>query len=372
MNVVYTPSAQRPVSLRRVVVLSGGLLLLGPVICGATGAIEIGATRTVTDALGREVEIPEHPQRIVTAGRAVLMIANALYLFPGAAERIVGIGRIDQGQGNFLAAIDPEYGRKASFERNVGAEQIVGVNPDLVMLKSELRRGVGSDLERLGIPVVYVDLETPEQYQRDLRLLGAVLGQPERGESLAQYYERETERIVEAVSRADERPRTLFLYADLAGAERVFNVPPTGWIQTTMVELAGGDPVWADAAPGGGWSRVGLEQIASWDPDVIVLVAYRQDVEAIRDSLAVNPTWASLTAVRNGELHAFPLDYYSWDQPDVRWILGLKWLASTLHPRLVSDNDIRSAIYEFFIFAYDMSRQEIDAVVFANLRGVAP
>ncbi len=371
MSMISTQVPQRPPVLRRVVLLSVGLLLLGPFVCGATGTIEIGATRTVTDAFGREVEIPEHPERIVTAGRAVLLIANALYLFPDAAQRIVGIGRIDQGKGNFLAAIDPEYDRKASFERNVGAEQIVGVNPDLVILKSELRRGVGGDLERLGIPVVYVDLETPALYQRDLRLLGAVLGQPERGESLARYYERETERIIAAVSRADERPRTLFLYADLAGAERVFNVPPTGWIQTTMVELAGGDPVWVDAAPGGGWSRVGLEQIAAWDPDVILLVAYRQDVEAIRDSLAANPTWASLTAVRSDELHAFPLDYYSWDQPDVRWILGLRWLASTLHPQLVTDDDIRSAIYEFFIFAYGMSRQEIDAVVFAKLEGVA-
>ncbi len=367
---VSNMAAGRAPALRRAILFLVGLLLLSPMMTGATGTIEMGATRTVTDALGREVEIPEHPQRIVTAGRAVLMIANALYLFPGVEDRIVGIGRIDQGKGNFLAAIDPDYDRKASFERNVGAEQVVGVNPDLVILKSELRRGLGEELERLGIAVVYVDFETPEQYQRDLRLLGRVLGQPERGESLARYYERETERIVAAVSGAEERPRTLFLYADLAGAERVFNVPPSGWIQTTMVVLAGGEPIWVDAAPGGGWSRVGLEQIAAWDPDLIVLVAYRQDVEAIRDSLAGHPTWAPLAAVRNDALHTFPLDYYSWDQPDVRWILGLKWLARTLHPRLADEGDIRSAIYEFFTFAYRMSREEIDAIVISNLQGV--
>ncbi|MFW5686325.1 MAG: ABC transporter substrate-binding protein, partial [Spirochaetota bacterium] len=152
-----------------------------PVRLFATGTIEMEPTRVVTDALDRRVEVPESPERIVAAGSAVLMIADALYLFPGADERIVGLGRINQGKGNFLAAIDDEYGEKAVLERNVGPEQIAGLNPDLVILKSFMRGRLGVGVERLGVPVVYVDLETPEQYQRDLRLFGEVLGQPERG-----------------------------------------------------------------------------------------------------------------------------------------------------------------------------------------------
>ena len=81
----------------------------------------------MTDALGRAVSIPTDPERIVIAGRAVMMTANALYMFPGAPSRIVGIGRIDQGKGNFLPAIDPGYGSKAVLEQNVGAEQVAGL-----------------------------------------------------------------------------------------------------------------------------------------------------------------------------------------------------------------------------------------------------
>ncbi len=347
----------------------------------ATGTVEVAPQRTVTDALGRRVEIPENPQRIVAAGRAVLMIADALYMFPGAEDRIVGIGRINQGKGNFLAAIDPDYGEKAVLERNVGAEQIAGLNPDLVILKSFMRGPLGEAVERIGIPVVYVDLETPEQYQRDLRLLGDVLNQIERGRELARYYEVEAQRIrrtVEAGLAAGEtgagsdatRPDALFLYADLAGGEQVFNVPPVGWIQTTMVELAGGDPVWIDSNPGGGWTSVGLEQIAAWDADVITLVAYRQDVSAIRDTLYDNPVWSDLAAVDSGNLRIFPVDFYSWDQPDVRWILGLQWLAKTLHPELFPELDVAEAMYEFFSFAYRMSREQVDAVIVPVLEGV--
>jgi len=353
------------------------LAITAPVF--ATGTVEIEPRRTVTDALGRRVEIPQDPQRIVAAGRAVLMIADALYMFPGAEERIVGIGRINQGKGNFLAAIDPDYDEKAVLERNVGPEQIAGLSPDLVILKSFMRGPLGEAVERLGIPVVYVDLETPEQYQRDLRLLGDVLDQSERGRELARYYDVEAARIRRTVedglADTDDddpavRPSTLFLYADLAGGEQVFNVPPVGWIQTTMVEIAGGDPVWVDSNPGGGWTSVGLEQIAAWDADVITLVAYRQDVSAIRDTLSDRPVWSDLTAIETGNLRIFPVDFYSWDQPDVRWILGLQWLAKTLHPELFPELDVADAMYEFYSFAYRMSREQVDAVIVPVLEGV--
>ena len=366
---------RRPPGPPLVATLLLATILLTAAPAFATGTVEIPPQRTVVDALGRSVEIPEEPQRIVTAGRAVLMIADALYLFPGASERIVGIGRINQGKGNFLAAIDPDYDEKAVLERNVGPEQIAGLSPDLVILKSFMRGPLGDAVEQIGIPVVYVDLETPEQYQRDLRLLGEVLNQPERGRELARYYQTRTDRIRRTVDAAIaagtvDRPRTLFLYADLAGGEQVFNVPPVGWIQTTMVELAGGDPVWAEANPGGGWTSVGAEQVAAWDPEVVTLVAYRQDVVAIRDSLVANRLWSGLAAARAGEVHVFPVDYYSWDQPDVRWILGLTWLAKTLHPELFPETDVSDEMYEFFSFAYRMSRSETDAVIAANLEGV--
>lgn len=351
------------------------LLLAAASPARATGIVEIPPTRTVTDALDRTVEVPADPQRIVTAGRAVLMIADALYLFPDVSERIVGVGRIDQGKGNFLAAIDPDYDEKTVLERNVGPEQIAALAPDLVILKSFMRERLGEGVERLGIPVVYVDLETPQQYRRDLRLLGEVLGQPARGRELAAYYERRSESIArevrDALAAGADRPRTLFLYADLAGGESVFNVPPRGWIQTTLVELAGGQPVWTDSLAGGGWSRVGLEQIAAWNPEVITLVAYRQDATAVRETLVANRAASQLDAVTNDSLHLVPLDFYSWDQPDARWILGLAWLADTLHPGVL-DESLSEAFYEFFDFAYRMSRDEVDEIIVPRLEGFEP
>ena len=162
------------------VLIAALLALFFTVGARATGIIEesvdetpqVARTIEVRDGLGRPVVIPSDPQRIVTAGRAVLMIADAIYLFPGADKRIVGVGRINQGKGNCLEAIDPNYDEKAKLERNVGPEQIVALEPDLVLLKSTMREQLGLALERIGLPVVYLNLETPEQYQEELVLLG--------------------------------------------------------------------------------------------------------------------------------------------------------------------------------------------------------
>ena len=170
--------------------------------------------RVVTDALGREVSVRVDPRRVVAAGRAVLMIADVIYAFEEAPSRLVGIGRINQGRGNFLRVIDPRYEEKVILERNVGPEQIAALAPDLVILKTFMREPLGMGLERLDIPVLYVELETPEQYQRDILTLGAVLDEEVRAASLAEWYRRRAAEIEERTTAlsAAERPRTLLVY----------------------------------------------------------------------------------------------------------------------------------------------------------------
>lgn len=353
------------------------LIAAHPVL--ATGAAEAAApepaastrTVTVTDALGRDVTVPADPRRVVTAGRAVLMIADVLYAFENAPERIVGIGRISQGAGSFVADLDPAFDEKVVFERNVGPEQIAAVNPDLVILKTFMRESLGTSLERLGIPVLYVELETPEQYERDIRLLGGALNEEERARSLNMYFSESLTDIENATAQltAAERPKTLLLYYRGSGGDVSFQVPPARWIQTQIVESAGGAPVWTDSVTGGGWQTVGFEQIAAWDPEAIAIVSYNDDIEAIRDSLADQPRWQELSAVQNNRFYAFPKDYYSWDQPDTRWILGVTWLAERLHPDLFPDLSVMDEARRFFRVVYGIDDARFDEMIAPLLSG---
>ncbi len=336
-----------------------------------TPAVEEKTGLTVTDALGREVVLPAAPQRIIITGRALFMIADAAYLFPGAAEKIVGLGDASQGSRNFIQLIDPAYAQKQTLDRDAGAEQIAALQPDLVLLKSYLAESVGAPIEALGIPVVYIDFETPEQYVRDLAILGKVFGDEARAAEVIAFYQTKIDAIARTVRDA-ARPRVLMLYYNDRDGNVAFNVPPLNWMQTQMAQMAGGEPVWADANPGRGWTQVTLEQIAAWDADQIFVISYFKDPVEVTSGLKADPNWQAIRAVRAGRLYAFPGDLYSWDQPDPRWLLGLTWLAGKLHPDLFPDLDITAAAKEFYAVLYGLDAAFVEQHILPTFTGDIP
>ncbi len=121
-------------------------------------------------------------------GKALFMIADAIYTFPEASRRIAAIGDTNQGTGNFIPLIDPSFNDKIQLGKEAGVEQIAAVQPDLVILKSSAAETMGAPLEQIGIPVVYLDFETEEQYQRDLATLGQLFQNEARAQEVAAFY----------------------------------------------------------------------------------------------------------------------------------------------------------------------------------------
>lgn len=327
---------------------------------------------TVTDALGREIDFEKAPSRIVLAGKALFMIADAIYLFPEAGEKIIALGSTLQGSGNFIPMIDPSFAGKISLDSEAGAEQIASAQPDCVIMKSTNAEKIGAPLEELKIPVVYLDFETPDQYQRDLKTLGQLFQNPARAEELAAYYQGKVDAISSEVSLLtdDQKPRTLILnYSDKDG-EIAFKVPPMNWMQTILVQTAGGLPVWEDASPGKGWTKVNLEQIAAWNPDVIFIVAYFNPIDEVLAKLKADAQWQALDAMKNGNVFGFASDVYSWDQSDTRWILGLEWVAGKLHPDLFPNFNIVNEAQAFYHDLYGMDEASFKENIQPLLSGV--
>ena len=288
------------------------------------------------------------------------MVADAVYLFPEAYSRVVGIEKITQGRDGFLSILDPGYNENKTLPFNAGPEQIASMHPDVVLMKSYMQQKLGNRLERLGINVLYLDFETPRQYERDLLILGRLFGNENRAREVIAFYQTRLDTVDRGISGAGgaARPKTLILYYDERGGNRAFNVPPRTWMQTVLVELAGGLPVWAGMKGGRGWTKVSFEQIAAWDAEFIFVTSYFSDAEAVVERLYGDPVWQSLQAVENGGLYPFPADYFSWDQPDPRWILGLTWLAARLHPTVFSNIDIKEEVRIFFQDLYFLDKED--------------
>ena len=325
---------------------------------------------TITDSLGRNVVIPALPERIIIAGKANFMINDAVYLFPQAPERVVALTQARQGTRQFISLLDANYEQKARFTLNSSAEEIAAAQPDLVLLKSFMQDTLGKSLEQLNIPVAYLELETPEQYKRDLAVLGKVFGDISRADEIWHYYETllDTVQQVRVDIPDNDRPTVLVIQYNSSGGQQALQVPPTTWIQMQMVELAGGTPVWQKAAQGN-WAVVNFEQIAAWNPDQIYILSYFEDPDNVVSTLKSDSKWQQLTAVQNNKLQGFPKDFYSWDQPDTRWSLGLTWLARHIHTIYFSDFDITHTFYQFYSELYGLDINTINQHIVPLIQG---
>lgn len=321
----------------------------------------------ITDSSGSSVSLDKLPERITFFGKASNMVADALYMFPEAADRIVGYGQTGQFNGAFIEVLDRSYAHKFYFEHSAGPEQIAVSRPDLVILKNYLKSSIGDSLGQIDIPVLYLNLESLEYYEKDLRVLGQVFDNPERAEELIDYYREGVLSVTEKTDQLKEKPEVLFLYHSTRDGVSAFNIPPQNWIQTWMVEQAGGIPVWADSHPGGGWSKVNMEQIAAWNPDQVYVVAYKEDIASVLDGIKNSPQWQEMKAYTTDKIKAFPVDYYSWDQPDSRWILGLRWLAKSMHPELFKELDIEKMTRSFFTDLYGLSNEQFNSEIATRL-----
>ena len=307
------------------------------------------------------------PRRIVLAGRAVALVADALYVFPGARGRVVASAGTDQGLGNFLEVVDPALAARPPLDRQAGPEAIAALRPDLVLMKSSMEAALRRPLEAVGIPARSLSLETPQEWAAELAALGGWLGDPGRAGEVAAYF-RDTAEAVRRQAAADgTRPAYLLLYVSAAG--EAFNVPPAGWMQTAVARAAGGRPVWEGANPGSGWARVSFEQIAAWDPELIAVASYGTDSGAAAARLRADPRFRALAAARAGRLLAFPQDHYSWDQSGSRWLLGLVWLARQLHPQRFPPGAALAEARRFYRLLYGLDEPRFAAFILPKLKG---
>jgi iron complex transport system substrate-binding protein len=311
---------------------------------------------SVTDALGRTVTFDKAPQRIAVVGRAVIMLADAVYLFPNVSPRIVSLSKANQGLGDFISVFDPSFRDKTILEVEVSVEQVVATRPDAVILKTMMADKLGKPLDGLGLKVIYLDLETPDQFKRDVATLGQFFQDEARARQVIAFYQERTDRISKAVAdmKEEQKPRVLLLYYNDRDGQVAFNVAPMSYIQTLMVQTAGGRVAWKEAQLGQGWTKINLEQIAAWDADQIYIVAYTKSAGDVVKQLKADAQWLALRATKQNKLYAFPADYYSWDQADTRWILGLTWLATKMNPDRFPGFDMEKEIRTFYSELYKL------------------
>ena len=244
----------------------------------------------------------------------------------------------------------PVLGRLAGRGSTVSLETLVQLKPDLVLdvgtvdatrasTAESVRRQTGLRHELLGGRLA----ESPAL----LRQTGALLGVPERAERLA----REAERILDEVERGRAGRASAGIY--LARGADGLETGLAGSINVEVLEVVGGRNV-AAAAGRGGVTRVSLEQVLAWDPEVLVT----QDAAFAR-SVRTDPLWRGVRAVRGGRVRCAPTLPFGWldGPPGINRLIGILWLARRLDPGRAGD-DVRERVRAFYDTFYRIALSE--------------
>ena len=334
--------------------LVAGLLALLPVAARA---------RTVTDSAGRQVDVPDKITRVFAAGPPA---STLLYVL--APEMMTGWVRAPRGpEKPFLAqpARDlPELGRLTGRGDTLNLESLVASKPDLIVDFGTLNETYRSLADRVqaqtGIAYLLIDgrfANTPGA----LRLLGGILGVPQRGEALAQAAERsfgEVDQVLAAVP-AERRPRVY-----LARGPEGLESGSRGSINTEIIERVGGVNVVEGLREKGGLVTASPEQVLAWAPDTIITLDRR-----FRDGVAAKPAWQPVPAVRAGRVFLAPdLPFGFVDAPpSVNRLIGLTWLLHVLYPEQ-APGSLREQTRSFYhLFYYvDLTDQQLDQLLGAG------
>ena len=109
-------------------------------------------------------------------------------------------------------------------------------------------------------------------------------------------------------------------------------------------------------APGskGSGNEVTMEQIALWDPEVILFAP-----DAIFDTVSDMDTWKELTAIKNGSYIKIPEAPHNWagTPAAVQRYLGMIWLTAQLYPEYC-DYDAKAEVMEYYELFYGCTLTE--------------
>jgi iron complex transport system substrate-binding protein len=212
----------------------------------------------------------------------------------------------------------------------VDLPRLESIQPDLIVLQDLCRvcaidsPTLARDMSRLGSApqVVSLSAHTLDGVFNEIELLGEAVGRLSAAQSVTQALRGRVE-AVKALPALPRRPRVLCL----EWLDPLFQ--GGHWIPE-MVELAGGEAVLATA--GEKSVRIGWEQVAAADPEIVVMMPCGYHLaETVAQFAAMQrpPCWESLTAVREGRVYAVDGTAY-FSRPGPRLVDGLEILAAIL------------------------------------------
>ena len=228
------------------------------------------------------------PQRIVCLTEEPTEVLYAI----GEQDRIVGISGF---------TVRPPRARrekpKVSAFTSAKIDEILKLEPDLVVGFSDIQADIARDLIRAGVEVWISNHRSVDGILDYIRRLGALVGKADAAEALARRAQTHLDQVRAAAARLPRRPRVYFEEWD---APMISGIR---WV-AELVRIAGGDDVFPELA-NQSLARERIladgEEVVRRAPDIIIGSWCGKRFRP--DKVAARTGWENIPAVREGQLY---------------------------------------------------------------------
>lgn len=325
--------------------------------------VQPAAAREITDSLGRTVTIPERVDRVICSGSGCLRLLTYLQ----AEDRVVAVDDLEGRRRKFdarpYAIANPQFKDMPVFGEFRGHD-----NPELILTLSPQPQVIfktygtmGHDpvklQEKTGIPVVVLNYGNLSRYReqtyQSLRIMGEVLGTPDRTESVISFFE---STIADIRNRTQNIPETSRPSVYLGGVafkgphgfqSTEPTYPPFSFAGARNLAYENSETIKELQN-----SNIAKETIVQWNPDIVFLdLATLQmgDKAGGLHELKTDKAYRTLNAVQEGRVYGvLPYNWYTKNYGSI--LANAYFIGKLLYPEQFKDIDPAKRADEIYTF----------------------
>ena len=356
-----------------VLVMSLSMAMMSLAACGGGGSEEPAAdsdTITITDHADNEVTVPANIEKIAVCD--IFPLPSVLAVFFDSADKIVGMPEpsMTAAQNGLLGQLYPEILNAETGYidgANVNMEELAKLEPDVVFYSASSPE-LGDQLKNAGFAAVAVsvnkwDYNCIETLNNWIALLSQMFPDNDKTEIVKtrsnEMYDMVQERVKDIPDEEKAKAFFLFQYSDttlLTSGKQFFG---QWWADAIGAKNVAEELEQDNSVP------VNMEQVYSWDPDLIFMTNFNTYYpDDLYNNTVEGYDWSPVTAVKNERVYKMPLGMYRSYTPGADCPVTLLWMAKTAYPEKFEDVDVIKEAKSYYkeVFGIELTDEQAQSI----------
>lgn len=304
-------------------------------------------TKIVTDCVGRKVEIPKNPKRVVcmyaASAHMVALMGHEKCIVgsPGGVRRDVLLSIKYPGIKNISVPFQSGI---------INIEELLSINAQVAFVrKSTADNKTETDkLKKAGIPYLVIDFLTIDEVENAVKVVGEVFEEQEKADSYIKYMNDTIKYVEDGLKGLNDKDK-LTVYHSSNEATKT-DVKDGLCDEITRKSGVKNVSLGSGSVTKDNSKYATLEEIYVWDSDAIIVNDYY-----VSNYIRTNKKWKGLKAVRDNKVVTLPNGATRWCHlGSIEPHMGVLFIATTFYPERFKSFDLKNTVKDYYTKYWDI------------------